>query len=709
MTYRIDRAAVVGAGTMGGGIAAMIASCGIPVTLLDMPGKELTPADAAKGLTLASSEIRNRIVNTLWERQLKAKPPALFTPEAAKLVTLGNLEDDFDKLREADWIVEAIVEQLAPKQELMARIEAVRKPSSIVTSNTSGIPIAQIGVGRSDDFRAHFLGAHFFNPPRYLKLLELIPTSDTDPEVVTFLKEWAAKTLGKGVVIAKDRPNFIANRVGVFAMQARILYGIEHGYTVEEVDLLTGPLVGYPKTGTFRLTDLVGLDVAAHVTRNLYDAVPDDESREMFRLPQVISDLIAAGRLGNKSGAGFYRRTKGEGGSSEFYPLNLKTLEYEPPQKPRFELVGRVRGIEDLGERLRAIFASGAGDRAGDYIINTTLPVLAYASRRIPEIADTLLDVDHAMRWGFNAEAGPFEQWDMLGVRPTAARMREHGIAVAPWVDEMLGRGIESFYRREDGRLTGVYDPAAGRYVPIERAPTQIVLKELHGGPREIRRNDSASLLDLGDGVLCFEFHSKANTLDGEIFELGHAALELLDRDDWVALVVGNQGADFCAGVNIAMFLEGKAAGRFESVDGEARTLQDLLMDFRFAHKPVVTAPFRRVLGGGTEVAMHSARICAAAETDMGLVEFGVGIIPAGGGCKELLRRNVSPHVAVGDDPPAPLQKVFETIAYAKVSDSAYGARTLGFLDAAGPIILNDEHLIGYAKRQALELVEMGC
>jgi 3-hydroxyacyl-CoA dehydrogenase len=708
MTYRIERAAVVGAGTMGGGIAALLASCGIPVTLLDVPGKELTPADAAKGLTLASSEIRNRVVNSLWERQLKAKPPALFTPEAAKLVTLGNLEDDFDKLRDADWIVEAIVEQLGPKQELMARIEAVRKPTTLVTSNTSGIPIARIAEGRGDDFRAHFFGAHFFNPPRYLKLLELIPTPDTDPAAVAFLRSWATRTLGKGVVIAKDRPNFIANRVGVFAMQTRMIYGVEHGYTVEEVDALTGPIIGNPKTGTFRLTDLVGLDVAAHVTRNLYDAVADDESRETFRLPPIFDQLLERNCLGNKTGCGFYRRTRGAGGASEFYALNPRTGEYEPPQNPRFELAGQVGRIADLGERLRAIFEHGAGDRAGDYIINTTLPILAYAARRIPEIADSLLDVDNAMRWGFNAEAGPFEQWDMLGVARTADRMREQGIAVAPWVDEMLGNGIESFYQRENGRLAGVYDPAAGRYAPIERPPTQIVLGELHGGPQELKRNDSASLLDIGDGVLLLEFHSKANTLDPKIFEIGYAALELLERDEWAALVIGNQGADFSPGMNINLFMENHAAGKYAGDSPEVRGLQDLVMDFRFARKPVVTAPHRRVLGGGAEVSMHGARICAAAETYMGLVEFGVGIIPAGGGCKELLRRNVSPHVAAGGDPLPHLQKVFETIAYAKVSDSAHGARELGFLEPVDPIILNGDHLLGYAKQQALDLVEMG-
>jgi 3-hydroxyacyl-CoA dehydrogenase len=376
MSYTIKRVVVIGAGTMGGGIAALVASTGIPVTLLDIATKELSPEDAAKGLTLASPEVKNRVVKSLWERQLKAKPAALFSPEAANLVKLGNLDDDFDAVRHADWIIEVIVEQLEPKRELMARIDEIRQPHAIVSSNTSGIPIAQIAEGRSDEFRAHFLGTHFFNPPRYLKLLEVIPTPETRPEIVAFMREWGSKHLGKGVVIAKDRPNFIANRIGTYAGQVRMLYALENGYSVEEVDTLSGPLIGNPKTATFRLADLVGLDVLAHVTSNLYKAIPDDESRESFRLPEVLRRLVEAKALGNKSGAGFYKRVKGASGS-EFHPLNVQTGEYEPPKKPRFELVGQVRKIEKLDERLRAIFAHGAGDRAGDFIINTTLPILA--------------------------------------------------------------------------------------------------------------------------------------------------------------------------------------------------------------------------------------------------------------------------------------------------------------------------------------------
>ncbi|HEY0602568.1 MAG TPA: 3-hydroxyacyl-CoA dehydrogenase/enoyl-CoA hydratase family protein [Herpetosiphonaceae bacterium] len=707
MSYTINRVVVIGAGTMGGGIAALVAGTGIPVTLLDIPARELSPEDAARGLTLASPEVKNRVVKSLWDRQLKAKPAALFSPEAANLVTLGNLEDDFEAVRHADWIIEVIVEQLEPKRELMARIDEVRKPNAIVSSNTSGIPIAQIAEGRSAEFRAHFLGTHFFNPPRYLKLLEVIPTPETKPEVVAFMREWGAKHLGKGVVIAKDRPNFIANRIGTYAGQVRMLYALENGYSIEEVDTLSGPLIGNPKTATFRLADLVGLDVLAHVTSNLYKAIPEDESRESFRLPEVLTKLIGAKALGNKTGAGFYKKVKGAGGS-EFHSLNVQTGEYEPPKKPRFELVGQVRKIEDLGERLRAIFAHGAGDRAGDYIINTTLPTLAYAARRVPEVADSLRDIDNAMRWGFNAEQGPFEIWDSLGVRATADLMREKDIAVAPWVDEMLGKGVESFYQREDGRVVGVYDPANGEYAPLERPAAAIVLKELHGTSRELKRNDSASILDLGDGVLCLEFHSKANSIDQAMMELGYAALKLLDRPEWQALVIGNQGQDFCVGANLAAFIGAFQTGQLHLIDGATKQLQDLLMAFRLARKPVVTAPFKRVLGGGTEISMSSARIVAAAETYMGLVEFGVGLIPAGGGCKELLRRKIAPHVASGADLLPYLQQVFEAIAFAKVSESGYQARAIGFLDDSDPIVMNDDYLIGYAKQVALDLAEVG-
>ncbi|PJF48303.1 MAG: 3-hydroxyacyl-CoA dehydrogenase [Candidatus Thermofonsia Clade 3 bacterium] len=692
MTYKIQTAVVLGAGTMGGGIAALLASVGIPVTLLDLPAQE---GD------------RNRLVKALWERQVQARPAALFYADAARRVTLGNLEDDFDAVGRADWIVEAIIEQLGPKRELMARVDAARKPGSIVSSNTSGIPIHAIAEGRSEDFRRHFLGTHFFNPPRYLKLLEIIPMADTRPEVVAFMRDFGAQRLGKGVVIAKDRPNFIANRIGAFIGQYRMQAAIDNGYTVEEVDALTGPIIGNPKTGTFRLADLVGLDVMAHVVNNLYEYAPEDESRAAFVIPEVMQRLIAQNALGNKTGAGFYKKVTTPDGATEYHVLNLQTMQYEPPTQPRFDVIDQTKDLA-LPERIRAIFDRFADDRGGLFIVETTLPILAYAARRIPEIADSIADVDNAMRWGFNTEAGPFELWDMIGVRRGREMMRERDIAVPQWVDEMLAAGVESFYQRVDGRVVGVYQPQA-HYAPLRRSKFHIVLAENRGTPRELRRNASASIHDLGDGILNLEFHSKGNTLDHYINDLALAALEMLERDEWRGLVVANQGKDFCLGANIGLFILLAGTGDPNAIENAVKGLQDYLMAFRFAPKPVVTAPRQRALGGGAEVVMAGARTVAAAETYIGLVEFGVGVIPAGGGCKELLRRVVSPHMTNDQvDALGYLQQVFETIAYAKVSESAFVARERGFLSPCDLIVMNDDDLIGAAKATAIHLAETG-
>lgn len=566
MTYKIQTAVVLGAGTMGGGIAALLASVGIPVTLLDLPAQE---GD------------RNRLVKALWERQVQARPAALFYADAARRVTLGNLEDDFDAVGRADWIVEAIIEQLGPKRELMARVDAARKPGSIVSSNTSGIPIHAIAEGRSEDFRRHFLGTHFFNPPRYLKLLEIIPMADTRPEVVAFMRDFGAQRLGKGVVIAKDRPNFIANRIGAFIGQYRMQAAIDNGYTVEEVDALTGPIIGNPKTGTFRLADLVGLDVMAHVVNNLYEYAPEDESRAAFVIPEVMQRLIAQNALGNKTGAGFYKKVTTPDGATEYHVLNLQTMQYEPPTQPRFDVIDQTKDLA-LPERIRAIFDRFADDRGGLFIVETTLPILAYAARRIPEIADSIADVDNAMRWGFNTEAGPFELWDMIGVRRGREMMRERDIAVPQWVDEMLAAGVESFYQRVDGRVVGVYQPQA-HYAPLRRSKFHIVLAENRGTPRELRRNASASIHDLGDGILNLEFHSKGNTLDHYINDLALAALEMLERDEWRGLVVANQGKDFCLGANIGLFILLAGTGDPNAIENAVKGLQDYLMAFRFA------------------------------------------------------------------------------------------------------------------------------
>ena len=708
MTHTIQKVAVIGAGTMGGGIAAHVANAGLPVVLLDVAPTELTPEEKAKGLTLESKVVRNRIVNAGMERIKKSRPAALFVPERANLITIGNLTDDLHLIDDADWIVEVVIEQLEPKRALMEQIEARRKPGSIISSNTSGIPIAKIAEGRSEDFRRNFMGTHFFNPPRYLYLVEVIPTPDTAPEVVEAIRQFADVELGKGVVTAKDRPNFIANRIGTYAGQVRFLHALENGYTVEEVDSLTGELIGNPKTATFRLTDLVGLDVMAHVTRNIYTAVPDDEEHEMYKIPAAMEQMLEKGWLGNKAGTGFYKQTKGASGK-EFWPLNLQTMEHQAPTKVRFDLVGKARKIENLPERLQFIMDNADMDRAGHYLRDTTLRILAYTSRRIPEISDHIADVDKAMRWGFNQQLGPFEMWDAIGVRKTIATMEAQDIAVAPWVKAMVDGGVESFYRRENGRVTGVYDINAKEYVTLSPLDGVIVLDDLRAQGRELARNESASILDLGDGVLCLEFHSKMNALDPLITIMGQQTLEMLKDDKWVGLVVGNQAQDFCVGANIGLVAMSVGSGQIDQLREAVKSTQDLMFALRMCPKPVVTAPYGRVLGGGAEVAMAGTRQVASAETYMGQVELGVGLIPGAGGCKEFLRRQVSPHMHTPHVDALPyFRQAFETIAMAKVGESAEASRQLGFMDEDDKLVMNKERLIAEAKASVLELVQTG-
>jgi 3-hydroxyacyl-CoA dehydrogenase len=706
----IRKVAVIGAGTMGGGIAAHCANAGIPVVLLDAAPTSLTAEEQAKGLTLESKAVRNRIGATGLERIKKSRPAALFAPERAGLITIGNTEEDMGLLADADWIVEAIVEQLAPKRELMARIEQARKPGSIVSSNTSGIPIAAIAEGRSEEFRAHFLGTHFFNPPRYLYLLEVIPTADTLPEVVETIRAFGEERLGKGVVIAKDRPNFIGNRIFTYAGQVTTGYALANGYSVEEVDNLTGELIGNPRTATFRLLDLVGLDIMLHVNRNLYEAVPEDEERELFRIRPEMEAVAAKGWLGNKAGAGFYKEVRGASGR-EFWPLNLQTMEHEPPKKPRFELVGKARKIEDLRERLRFIVENAEMDRAGLFLRETTLRTIAYAARRIPEISESLADVDRAMRWGFSQQLGPFEIWDALGVAEAAGRMKQLDIAVAPWVARMLELGAESFYRREGGRVTGVWSPAKEEYVELAPPAGTIALDDLRAQGKELARNPSASILDLGDGVLCLEFHSKMNVIDPLIMELGWKALELLNGEErWVGMVIGNQAQHFCAGVNLAVLAMAVASGQLKEAEKFTHGTQELFYAMRRARKPIVAAPYGYTLGGGVEVCLAAARRVAGAEAYMGLVELGMGVIPGWGGCKEFVRRHVSPHMhAPGADALPYFQKAFETIAMAKVSElGAIQARELGYLMPDDKIVMNRERLVAEAKREVLAMAAEG-
>jgi 3-hydroxyacyl-CoA dehydrogenase len=679
LTNDIRRVAVLGAGTMGAAIAAHAANAGLAVDLLDLD---------------------QETVQGGFERMLAARPAALASPRLAERIRLGSFEDDFDRVGEADWVVEAIVERLEPKQELLARVEKAAGPDAVVSSNTSGLPLASVAEGRSDDFRRRFLGTHFFNPPRYLKLVELIPTADTDPEVLERVRGFVERVLGKGAVVAKDTPNFIANRLGSFAGMFDVRYALGHGYSIEEVDTLTGPLVGRPKTATFRLFDQVGLDVMVGVAANLYDLAPEDESREVLPAPEPLARMVAAGKLGNKSGGGFYRRGR-RNGETVFDVLDLDTLEYRPAAKPELPIVAAAREHDDLGARLRFLFDQADDDRGARYLRDTLLPSLAYAARRVPEIADSLVEVDHAVEWGFGYELGPFRAWDAIGVADGVARMEALGIEVPAWVTDMLAAGHQAFYR--DGE---VWSPLDRDYVPVPVDPETIDLERSKAEGREVAANGSASLVDLGDGVLCLELHAPASAIDAAAVELGARAVQELERGGWAGLVVASQARNFCVGANLGEVGMAAYQGLFDQVGAAAKGLQDMLMGLRYAPRPVVVAPHGQTLGGGAELVLHADRVVATLETYIGLVEVGVGVIPAGGGCKELLRRIVAPAMRAAPDAPVLpfLQRVFETIGLAKVATSAVEARELGFLEEHDLVVLNPDHQLATAKREVLEL-----
>jgi 3-hydroxyacyl-CoA dehydrogenase len=681
LTHDIRSVAVLGAGTMGAAIAAHAANAGLAVDLLDLD------TEAVQGG---------------FERMLAGRPAALASPRLAERIHLGSFEEDLDRIAAADWVVEAIVERLEPKQELLARVEKLVGPDAVVSSNTSGLPLASLAEGRSEGFRRRFLGTHFFNPPRYLKLVELIPTADTDPEVLERMRAFVERALGKGAVVAKDTPNFIANRLGSFAGMHDVRYALEHGYSIEEVDALTGPLVGRPKTATFRLFDQVGLDVMVGVAANLYDLAPEDESRDVLPAPEPLRRMLDARLLGNKTGGGFYRRGKRDG-QTVFDVLDLDTLEYRPAAKPELPIVAAARDHDDLGARLRFLLDRADEDRGARYLRDTLLPSLAYAARRVPEIADSLVEVDHAVEWGFGYQLGPFRAWDVIGVADGVARMEALGIEVPAWVKEMLAAGHGSFYR--DGQ---VYSPLTRNYQPVPVDPEVVDLDRLKAEGGEVAQNGSASLVDLGDGVLCLELHAPASAIDAAVVELGARAVQELEGGDWKGLVIANQARNFCVGANLGEVGMAAYQGLYDQVGRAAKSLQDTLMGLRYAARPVVAAPHGQTLGGGAEIVLAADRVVAALETYIGLVEVGVGIVPAGGGCKELLRRVVSPAMrAAPDAPPLPfVQRVFETIGLAKVATSAVEARELGFLEEHDVVVLDADHQLVAAKREVLDLAD---
>ncbi len=603
MQNRIERVAVLGAGTMGARIAAHIANAGLPCFLLDIVPPEPAPDEKKKGLTLEHPDVRNRIVRAGLEAARKSRPAAFFTPERARLITTGNFEDNLDWCAQANWIIEAVAENLEIKRSLLGRVEKVRKPGAIVTTNTSGLPVRLIAEGRTEEFRRHWAGTHFFNPPRYMKLVELIPGPETGAEILAALGDFCDRALGKGVVIAKDTPNFIANRIGTYSMLNVLRLMRELDMTIEEVDACTGPAVGWPKSATFRTADLVGLDLLVNVVRNIYENVPNDESREIYRVPHLVEELVKRGWLGEKTGQGFYKREK-KAGESEILALDWHTLEYRPRQKARFGSIEAGKTIDDTRERLKMllapILAGQTGDKASRFLWGAISEMCLYAARRVPEIADAVVDVDRAMRWGFAWELGPFELWDAVGVETMARQIEKEGKALPPLVTKLISSGHKSFYESLQGR-TSHFDLATASYKPVAEPVGVIILKSLKEQSREVEKNSGASLIDLGDGVLCCEFHAKMNAIGGDIVQMLHAGVKRLGAD-FEAMVVANQAVNFSVGANLMLLLMYAQEQEWEEIDFAVRQFQNVNLALKYAPGPVVVAPQGMALGGGCEI-----------------------------------------------------------------------------------------------------------
>ena len=701
MKRRIEKAVVLGAGTMGARIAALFANSGLPCTLLDIvpPGlPQDAPADA-----------RNKIVRAGLDTAKKAKPAAFFTASLADRIAIGNFDDDLARCAEADWIIEVVAENLEIKKNLLARVAQLRKPGAIVTTNTSGLPVHLIAEGMSEEFQQHWAGTHFFNPPRYLKLVELIPGPKTSPDVIATLGEFCDRRLGKGVVVAKDTPNFIANRIGTFSMLNALRLMGSLGMTVEEVDACTGPVIGQPKSATFRTADIVGLDVLLHVVKNIYETVPNDESREMYRVPALVEEMARRGWLGDKTGQGFYKRVKGDG-ENEILTLDVNTMEYRPRQKVRFPSLENAKTIEDTSERLRALIGpvleGQKTDKAQQFLWALLSETCLYAARRVPEISDHVADVDRAMRWGFAWELGPFQLMDAIGVKAFAAGMQKEGRSLPPVLEKVLANGRQGFYESDKGTTT-VFDIASAAATKVEEPKGVIILKSLKDAGREVERNSGASLIDLGDGVVCCEFHSKMNAIGADLIAMIHKGLKRLDSD-FDAMVIANQAVNFSVGANLMLVLVAAQEQEWDELHLAVKQFQNANLAIKYAPKPVVVAPQGMALGGGCEVSLHGARIQAAAESYMGLVEAGVGLIPGGGGSKETLIRANERSGGEDLDLFHALRPVFETLAMAKVGTSAEECRELGFLRREDGVSMNRDRLVADAKEAAQALARGG-
>jgi len=686
---------------MGARIAAHFANAGLPCVLLDIVPPDLKPD--------APQSERNRFARNGLEAAKKSRPAAFFSAALADKISIGNFEDDLARCAEADWIIEVVAENLEIKRKLLSRVAQFRKPGAIVTTNTSGLPVHLIAEGLPDEFQQHWAGTHFFNPPRYLKLVEVIPGPKTSANVIETLSDFCDRRLGKGVVIAKDTPNFIANRIGTFSVLNALRLMKELGMTVEEVDACTGPAVGWPKSATFRTTDIVGLDVLAHVVKNIYETAPDDELRERYKVPALVEEMIKRGWLGDKSGQGFYKKVKGEG-EKEILTLDVNTMEYRARQKAKFASIESGKAIDDTRQRLRAlvgpVLAGQKGDKAQQFLWSAISETCLYAARRVPEISDNLVDVDRAMRWGFGWELGPFEMVDALGLSAFAAQAQQEGRAIPALIQNVLASGRKSFYESQKGE-TMVFDLAAGSK-KIEEPAGILILKSLKDAGREVERNSGASLIDLGEGVVCCEFHAKMNAIGADLIGMIHKGLKRLETD-FDAMVIANQAVNFSVGANLMLVLVGAQEQEWDELHLAVKQFQNVNLAIKYAKKPVVAAPQGMALGGGCEISLHAARIHSATEAYVGLVEAGVGLIPGGGGCKEMLIR-ANEHAAGGEDLDLfhALKPIFETVAMAKVGTSAEECRELGYFRREDLCSMNTQRLVADAKETALGLLRSG-
>jgi len=697
MDMQIHKVAVIGSGVMGSTIAAHLANAGIPSLLLDIVPSKLSTKEEAAGLTLEDRTVRNSIAQINKGKLLKMSPAPLLVPEFADRIEVGNLSDDLGRLSEVDWVIEVVVERLDIKVDLFKKVAGAVRPGTIVTSNTSGISLKSMVEGLPESFTQYFLGTHFFNPPRYMKLLEIIPGPNTDPDVITFLCEFGERVLGKGVVMAKDTPNFIANRIGAIGSPVLLKEMLRLELTVDEVDALTGPVLGRPRSASFRTIDLVGLDTFVHSNNNVANGVP--EEKDDFVLPEFIGTMLSNNWLGDKTKQGFYKKSKGPKGKV-VEVLDVKTMTYGPQKKVNFASLDKAKAAKGLPEKLRTLM--GGDDVGAEFAWNILKPSLVYAATIVKEIADDITAVDEAMRWGYNWEMGPFELWDALGVKVTADRIVAEGGTLPPLVEDLLAKGEKSFYKKAQTGQTAYYD--GGTYHQKAVSPYTVSLKQAHKEGKVIKGNAGASLIDLGDGVACLEFHSPSNSIGADILNMIHQSLEEVQKN-YLGLVIGNQGKNFCVGANLMQILLEAEEENWDELDFAVRQFQNGTMALKYAKKPVVAAPFGMTLGGGAEICLHSHAIQASSETYMGLVELGVGLIPGGGGTKEMAVRameGVLPGIQVAPD--YFFAKRFEAVAMAQVSTSAEKARQLGFLRDHDRYSMNPEHIIMDAKARVIDL-----